>query len=115
MIMETQVPQVVLDPPFRSIPVRWATLPRLVPLALIRLYQMTFSRLLPVNVCRFYPSCSHYGYQAIAKYGLLKGGAWPSGASCAASRSIRGGTIPSLRGRADRRGRPSRPASYPRE
>ena len=49
-------------------------LPRLVPLALIRLYQMTFSRLLPITVCRFYPSCSHYGYQAIAKYGLLKGG-----------------------------------------
>ncbi len=24
--------------------------------------------------CRFYPSCSHYGYQAIYKYGVLKGG-----------------------------------------
>ncbi|MCX6025934.1 MAG: membrane protein insertion efficiency factor YidD [Chloroflexi bacterium] len=44
-------------------------------LALIRVYQMTLARLIPVNTCRFYPTCSHYGYQAVAKYGLLKGGA----------------------------------------
>ena len=25
--------------------------------------------------CRFTPTCSHYGHDAIAKYGLLKGGA----------------------------------------
>ena len=24
--------------------------------------------------CRFEPTCSHYGYQAIDKYGLVKGG-----------------------------------------
>lgn len=24
-------------------------------------------------VCRFYPSCSEYSYQAIEKYGVLKG------------------------------------------
>jgi len=24
--------------------------------------------------CRFEPSCSHYAYEAIEKYGLLKGG-----------------------------------------
>jgi len=28
---------------------------------------------LPANTCRFYPSCSHYGYQAVYKYGALKG------------------------------------------
>ena len=44
-------------------------------LALIRAYQMTISRVLPAGTCRFYPTCSHYGYQAIAKYGLIKGGA----------------------------------------
>ena len=49
--------------------------PRLVLLGLIRLYQMTFSRLQPPDTCRFYPSCSHYGYQAVYKYGVLKGGA----------------------------------------
>jgi putative membrane protein insertion efficiency factor len=43
-------------------------------LGLIKLYQMTFSRLLPANTCRFYPSCSHYGYEAIDKYGIFKGG-----------------------------------------
>lgn len=48
--------------------------PRLFVLALIRLYQVTLSKALPPNTCRFYPSCSHYGYQAIYKYGLLKGG-----------------------------------------
>jgi putative membrane protein insertion efficiency factor len=58
----------------RDIPVTWANLPRLPVLALIRLYQLTISRALPGGVCRFYPTCSHYSYQAIAKYGLLKGG-----------------------------------------
>jgi putative membrane protein insertion efficiency factor len=47
--------------------------PRWVLLALIRLYQMSVSPLLPANTCRFYPTCSHYGYQAIYKYGALKG------------------------------------------
>ncbi|MBN1303830.1 MAG: membrane protein insertion efficiency factor YidD [Anaerolineales bacterium] len=47
--------------------------PRLVFLALIRVYQKTVSRGLPEGTCRFYPSCSHYGYQAIYKYGILKG------------------------------------------
>ncbi|HDH09835.1 MAG TPA: membrane protein insertion efficiency factor YidD [Chloroflexi bacterium] len=42
-------------------------------LTAIKLYQRTISRALPPT-CRFYPSCSEYAYQAIAKYGLLKGG-----------------------------------------
>ena len=42
-------------------------------LGLIRLYQMTLSKMLPPS-CRFTPSCSHYGYEAIAKYGAIKGG-----------------------------------------
>ncbi len=44
-----------------------------IALALIRLYQKTVARALP-PVCRFYPSCSHYTYEAIAKYGLFRGG-----------------------------------------
>ncbi len=51
-------------------PLYWS---RLVVLAFIRLYQKTISRGLPEGTCRFYPSCSHYGYQAIYKYGLGKG------------------------------------------
>lgn len=39
---------------------------------LIRLYQLTLSRVLPPS-CRFTPSCSQYGYEAYAKYGILKG------------------------------------------
>jgi len=44
-----------------------------IALLLIRLYQNTISRALPPS-CRFTPSCSVYGYQAIEKYGFLKGG-----------------------------------------
>ena len=43
-------------------------------LAAIRFYQKWLSPLFP-STCRYYPSCSHYTYEAIAKYGLLKGGA----------------------------------------
>ncbi|MGC8958437.1 MAG: membrane protein insertion efficiency factor YidD [Chloroflexia bacterium] len=46
---------------------------RKVLLFLIRLYQQTVSQVLPPT-CRFVPSCSEYGYQAIARYGVLKGG-----------------------------------------
>ena len=42
-------------------------------LSVIKLYQNTFSSVLP-STCRFEPSCSHYAYEAIEKYGLLKGG-----------------------------------------
>lgn len=43
-------------------------------LSLIRLYQRTISRVLPPS-CRFVPSCSEYGHEAIARYGVLRGGA----------------------------------------
>jgi hypothetical protein len=46
---------------------------RRLALGLIRLYQMTLSNLLP-STCRFVPSCSEYGYEAIARYGLARGG-----------------------------------------
>jgi len=42
-------------------------------LGLIRLWQLTFSRVLPPS-CRFTPSCSEYGYQAIERYGVFRGG-----------------------------------------
>ncbi|MGD9101181.1 MAG: membrane protein insertion efficiency factor YidD [Anaerolineae bacterium] len=42
-------------------------------LGFIRFYQLTLGRVLPPS-CRFTPSCSHYGYEAIEKYGLLRGG-----------------------------------------
>jgi hypothetical protein len=42
-------------------------------LSLIRFYQKWLSPGLPAS-CRFYPSCSEYTYQAIEKYGALRGG-----------------------------------------
>lgn len=42
-------------------------------LALIRFYQRYVSPGLPPS-CRFYPTCSHYTYQAIERYGVVKGG-----------------------------------------
>ena len=47
--------------------------PQYLMLAGIRLYQKIISPALPGNTCRFYPSCSHYGYQAIYKHGAIKG------------------------------------------
>jgi putative membrane protein insertion efficiency factor len=41
-------------------------------LGLIRLYQNTLSRVMTPS-CRHFPSCSEYGYEAIRKFGLLKG------------------------------------------
>jgi uncharacterized protein len=39
----------------------------------IRCYQYTLARLLP-PACRFWPTCSQYGYAAIARYGVGRGG-----------------------------------------
>jgi putative membrane protein insertion efficiency factor len=41
-------------------------------LELIKLYQNTVSRVLP-PVCRFQPTCSHYAFEAIKKYGVARG------------------------------------------
>ena len=62
------------EPRLRDLPLRIQNIPRFILLAVIRLYQATFSRAMPTDTCRFYPTCSHYGYQAIYKYGVLKGG-----------------------------------------
>jgi hypothetical protein len=40
---------------------------------LIRIYQYTISPLLPPS-CRYVPTCSAYGVEAITKYGPFKGG-----------------------------------------
>lgn len=47
---------------------------RRIALWLIRGYQKGISPMLPAS-CRFVPSCSEYGYQAISKYGIIRGGA----------------------------------------
>lgn len=49
-------------------------------LGVIRLYQKTlspdhgwFKKRYPQGYCRFYPSCSQYGYEAIERYGMVRG------------------------------------------
>lgn len=42
-------------------------------LTLIRFYQKYISPAFPAR-CRFRPTCSRYAYEAITKYGALKGG-----------------------------------------
>lgn len=44
-----------------------------VALAMIRFYKRFLSPMLPPS-CRFEPTCSVYTYQAIEKYGVIKGG-----------------------------------------
>ena len=48
--------------------------PRRAALALIRVYQGTLSHLV-FTQCRFQPSCSRYAYEAVERYGVLRG-AW---------------------------------------
>jgi len=43
-------------------------------LALVRFYQRRISPGRP-PACRFLPTCSQYAYEALERYGLLKGGA----------------------------------------
>lgn len=43
-------------------------------LVMIRFYQRWISPLLPPS-CRYVPTCSEYGHEAIERYGLLGGGA----------------------------------------
>ncbi|CAM3249321.1 membrane protein insertion efficiency factor YidD [Filibacter tadaridae] len=45
---------------------------RKVLMTFIKLYQKIISPILPPS-CRFYPTCSHYGLEAIEKHGALKG------------------------------------------
>jgi putative membrane protein insertion efficiency factor len=42
---------------------------------------MSFSKIMPPS-CRYYPSCSHYTYEAVEKYGWLRG-AWMGAARIA--------------------------------
>jgi len=46
---------------------------RAAALLLLRAYKRLVSPLLP-PACRFYPTCSEYAAQAIAKHGVLRGG-----------------------------------------
>ena len=61
------------EPSLRDFKVTFFNFPQLLILSLIRFYQKIISPALPINTCRFYPTCSHYSYQAVHKYGVIKG------------------------------------------
>mgnify|MGYP001082857111 CR=1 FL=1 len=42
-------------------------------ISIIRFYQVVISPIKPPS-CRFYPTCSHYGLEAVGRFGALKGG-----------------------------------------
>ena len=52
---------------------RIAQLPAKFLILLIRIYQVTLSPFIGRN-CRYTPTCSNYGIEAIKKYGAIKGG-----------------------------------------
>lgn len=56
-------------------------LPRVILVGFIRIYQKTlspdygwFKRFYPGGYCKYQPSCSEYGAQAVEKYGAVVGG-----------------------------------------
>jgi uncharacterized protein len=42
-------------------------------ISIIRFYQVAISPIKPPS-CRFYPTCSHYGLEAVQRFGAFKGG-----------------------------------------
>lgn len=49
-------------------------LPKRVLLWLIGFYRRHISPLKSYPTCRFLPTCSEYAFEAVSKYGVLKGG-----------------------------------------
>ncbi|MCK5260917.1 MAG: membrane protein insertion efficiency factor YidD [Thermoplasmatales archaeon] len=41
---------------------------------MIRFYQRNISKQIKSRQCRFKPTCSQYGYEAITRHGLIVGG-----------------------------------------
>ena len=48
------------------------SIPGKVGILLIRFYQLVISPMFP-SCCRYMPTCSEYGLQAVRRFGLLKG------------------------------------------
>lgn len=61
---------------------KFFSLPKILLAASIRGYQRTLSpdhgplrALFPFGYCKFQPTCSQYGHDAVVKYGVVRGGA----------------------------------------
>ncbi|WNM24487.1 membrane protein insertion efficiency factor YidD [Demequina capsici] len=46
--------------------------PRLLLIGIVRAYQLTVSPWIAPR-CKYYPSCSHYGLEALRRHGAIKG------------------------------------------
>ena len=62
-------------------------------LAIIRFYRTSVSPL-TASHCKYIPTCSQYGIEAIERFGALKALRLPFGVFCAAIRFQRAGMIP---------------------
>jgi uncharacterized protein len=62
----------ISGPTSAHIPQRGRAEVKTIGLALIRFYQLCLSPALPSS-CRYYPSCSAYTYEAVARWGLWQG------------------------------------------
>lgn len=70
------------------------TLPAKAVLWLIRLYRRYLSPLKPTPTCRFIPTCSQYAYEAVARFGLVRGGLLALWRICRCNPFCRGGYDP---------------------
>jgi len=61
------------EPTLKDFELTLLNFPRFIILIFIRFYQKFISPALPVNTCRFYPSCSRYGFESVKKFGAIKG------------------------------------------
>jgi putative membrane protein insertion efficiency factor len=68
-------------------------LPRRLALTIIRFYQRAISPLTPPS-CRFHPTCSHYTYDAIERFGLVRGSLLGAIRLCKCNPFHRGGYDP---------------------
>lgn len=90
-------------------PMRWWSGPRHAGIAAIRLYQRLLSPRLPTR-CRYTPTCSAYGLQAVRAYGLVTGSRLALGRIRRCNRHVPRGTSDPLRTVAVRPPSPLAPA-----
>ena len=48
------------------------SLPARAALMFLRVYQAFFSPIMPLS-CKYYPTCSHYAYEAVERFGVRRG------------------------------------------
>ncbi|MEV0650190.1 membrane protein insertion efficiency factor YidD [Phytomonospora sp. NPDC050363] len=81
--------------PERARALRWWSLSRWFGVLAIRGYQRYLSPRLPFH-CRFKPSCSQYGLEAVRAYGLVRGMRLAVGRILRCNGTVRRGTVDAL-------------------